>query len=73
MARHVALDHAFGGSNPPSPAKSAWTEPNCAGGDVAPNVPLRVRSGVKQRMIPCQVPLGVLFDSRELAARVRVD
>jgi hypothetical protein len=28
--RHVALDHAFGGSNPPSPAMPANTD--CSGG-----------------------------------------
>jgi hypothetical protein len=31
VVRHVALDHAFGGSNPPSPAMFAYTGGNGAG------------------------------------------
>jgi hypothetical protein len=35
VVRHVALDHAFGGSNPPSPATLAYTDRNGAGGHAA--------------------------------------
>ena len=59
VVRHVALDHAFGGSNPPSPAMSAYSGRDGAGCHAALSSPLSAGLEADQPLIPHQVPWKV--------------